>query len=68
MTYRFNLIIYTAEKFWIMKDEEKYLEYVVMERPVDLLDNGKPIEYFSANDNDEAIKKGLEIAKKHGLL
>ncbi len=68
MSSRWESIIYTAEKFWIIKEEEKYYEYIVMEKPVGIYGDGKPIEHYNAANDEEAIKKGLEIAKDHGLL
>ena len=67
MSDHWNLIIYSAEKFWIMKEKGTLSEYVVMERPVGLFGNGRPIEYFKAANDETAIQKGLQIAKTHGF-
>ncbi|SFH26828.1 hypothetical protein SAMN05660649_04492 [Desulfotomaculum arcticum] len=68
MSDHWNLIIHNADKFWIIKEEGTSFKYVVMEKPVGLFGNGHPIEYYQAADNEEAIEKGLIIAKEHGLL
>jgi len=50
-----------------MKEKGTLSEYVVMERPVGLFGNGRPIEYFKAANDETAIQKGLQIAKTHGF-
>lgn len=68
MSDRSELIIYTADKFWIIKEEEKYYSYIVMKKPADIYDNGTPIEHYYADNDREAIEKGVKIAKDYGLL
>ncbi|KAF1085419.1 hypothetical protein SPSYN_01558 [Sporotomaculum syntrophicum] len=63
---KWNLIIRNAEQFWIIK-EEGTSQYVVMKKPVGLFGNGQPIKHYQAANNEEAIEKGLIIAKENNL-
>ncbi len=68
MPDKWNLIIYNGDKFWIIKEEGTASEYVVMKKPIGLFGNGHPIKHYKAANNEEAIEKGLIIAKENGLL
>jgi|GEM_PF-6059664 len=66
MSDEWNKIIYTGKDYWIIK-QGKSLEYVVMTKPQHMFDNGHPVAHFSAKTKEEAINKGVELAKEHGL-
>lgn len=60
-----NKIIHTGNKYWIIR-EGNSMDYVVMKNPLHLFDNGKPIAFFNAKSKEQAVQKGVMLAKKHG--
>jgi len=66
-TEKWNLVIHNADDFWIIKEEGTASQYVVMKKPVGLFGDGQPIKYYQAIYNEQAIEKGLIIAKEHNL-
>lgn len=66
MSDEWNKIIFTGKDYWIIKQGNTQ-EYVVMKKPQNLFDNGHPIAHFFTKSKEEAIDKGVELAKEHGL-
>lgn len=66
MTDQWNKIIHSGKKFWIIRKGDSY-EYNVVKKPATMFNDGRTLESFSAISADEAVKKGLDIAKKYSL-
>ncbi|MBA1335922.1 MAG: hypothetical protein HPY66_1740 [Firmicutes bacterium] len=60
--------IHNHAKFWILRENDTSNNYVLMKKPANFPGNGQALEYFAATSQEDASTKGLELAKKHGLI
>jgi hypothetical protein len=58
-----------SEIFWIIKKNDLSNEYAILKKPSgNVLSNRKFLEMFTAESDNDAIKKGNALAPKYDLL
>lgn len=67
MGNEWSIIVLNCEKFWILKKDSLSNEYCLTKKPARGFGPGDPIKYFFADSPDDALEKGLELAKQHGI-
>lgn len=68
MAKEWDIKVSNYEGFWILRKAEDSPNYCVMRKLTDDASIGEAIRCYTADSPEEAIEKGLEIAKQYGLI